>query len=257
MRDPEHHLFFTHRVTPKRLHLDREEYHHAVSVLRIRGHQPFQVTDGKGSIFTCRRLEEVDDGGYAAIVSHRWCTPSVPRISLLVGLPARAAFERVLELVVPLGVAQIVPVVCRACQEHWWKPKWDKLSLRFRKKMIEAMKQSLGGFLPELAKPVPLAEALDRRANCCLVAQQEGTPLLRAVREKEPEEVACVIGPPGGFSDEERHMLRERGAVPVALAPTRLRTELASVVACAALTQYSISLSRGATSSGAPPGLIQ
>lgn len=257
MRNTEHHLFFTDRATPKRLHLEREEYHHAVSVLRLRDGQPFQATDGKGTIYTCRRLEEADDGGYAGIVSRRACVPPVPRVSLLVGMPARPAFERMLELVVPLGVARVVPTVCRACQEHWWKPKWDKLSSRFRKKMIEAMKQSLGGFLPELEKPVHLEEALKTEEGCCLVAEQDGASLRQTINEKQPDRVACVIGPPGGFTNEEREMLRTHGAIPVKLAHARLRTELAAVTLCAVLSQYSLETPSRYASSGAPPRRIQ
>jgi 16S rRNA (uracil1498-N3)-methyltransferase len=43
--------------------------------------------------------------------------------------------------------------------------------------------------------------------------------------------VALVIGPEGGFSDDEVELATSRGAVPVGLGPRILRTETAAVVA--------------------------
>ena len=44
--------------------------------------------------------------------------------------------------------------------------------------------------------------------------------------------VIVLIGPEGGFSDDEVRLAMEHGFIPVSLGDARLRTETAAIVAC-------------------------
>jgi len=55
---------------------------------------------------------------------------------------------------------------------------------------------------------------------------------LRGIERPEPA-VALLIGPEGGFTDEEVAAARAGGARAIGLGPRILRTETAAVVACA------------------------
>jgi len=49
----------------------------------------------------------------------------------------------------------------------------------------------------------------------------------------ESGKVALLIGPEGGFTDDELQLARAKGATPISLGPRILRTETAAVVASA------------------------
>ena len=50
---------------------------------------------------------------------------------------------------------------------------------------------------------------------------------------RSPASVAVMIGPEGGFTEEEVAWARDNGVVPISLGPRILRTETAAIVACA------------------------
>jgi 16S rRNA (uracil1498-N3)-methyltransferase len=56
--------------------------------------------------------------------------------------------------------------------------------------------------------------------------------VLQGIGRQDPS-IALLIGPEGGFTDEEVALAREKGAIPVGLGPRILRTETAAVVASA------------------------
>jgi 16S rRNA (uracil1498-N3)-methyltransferase len=51
--------------------------------------------------------------------------------------------------------------------------------------------------------------------------------------EEQPASVSLIIGPEGGFAEEEVGLARRAGCVPVSLGPRILRSETAGIVAAA------------------------
>ena len=156
MRDYRHFLFFTERIDPDRLYLDPAETRHAVAVLRRAKGDPFLATDGHGTIYECR-VESVVKKQLAGLIIGRTEAPRHScSLHMLIGLPERAAFERLITDLTALGVERITPLVCRHCQGGWWERDADgeRLSERFRSKMVVALKQSLYPYLPRLDPPL-------------------------------------------------------------------------------------------------------
>jgi RsmE family RNA methyltransferase len=108
--------------------------------------------------------------------------------------------------------------------------------------MVSGSKQSLGAWLPELTAPTEFDEALDTVRSFspkhCIVADADGMSP-RSARDglAAPMDTACFIGPPGGFSQNEKDGLKSSGFVFMKIAHTRLRTELAAVILCAQVLQ--------------------
>lgn len=110
---------------------------------------------------------------------------------------------------------------------------------RWKGIVTEAAEQSGRGRIPQLERPVKFADALaglsafDRR----LIASPQATgPTLRGLLQggrTAPVGIALLIGPEGGFSDEEVAAACEKGAVAMSLGKRILRTETAAVVASA------------------------
>jgi len=249
MSDYRHFLFFTGHIESDRLYLDAAETRHAVAVLRRGQGDPFLATDGQGTVFECRVESIVKKQITGLIMDRREVPRHACRLHLLAGVPERAAFETLITGLTALGVERITPLVCRHCQDGWWErdAEGERLSERFRKKMIVAMKQSLYPYLPRLDLPLLFESAGPMISGIAMAADPEGVPVaevLNAHAQTVAGIFSCLVGPPGGFAPEEHAALKSLGAAMVRLAPTRLTTELAAVVLCSQVI--------GARQTGAP-----
>lgn len=234
MRDYNHFLFYSCQITESSIILDHTETTHAVKVLRLKHNQPFNVTDGCGQIFTCT-LDQVRDGqAYGNIVHRKSLQRIKTRIHLNIGIPDREALETVASDCTAMGVERITPVICDFSQDQWWNKLWPKHHQRLQNKMISAMKQSLYPFLPALDNPLTLEKALEKCSGKKITADPEGENFCTMINTVDFP-VSCFIGPPGGFSEKEISLLKAQDSAMVKIAPTRLRTELASIVLCAQL----------------------
>ena len=106
--------------------------------------------------------------------------------------------------------------------------------------VIEAAEQCGILGIPDVAEPVKLADLLarwphERRIIYCDEgdAGQNPLPLLTQVKEKH---LALLVGPEGGFSEEERALLRSLDFVTaIPLGPRILRADTAAVAAMAVI----------------------
>jgi 16S rRNA (uracil1498-N3)-methyltransferase len=231
--DSSHFLFFSQCIENGVVFLDKDECRHVFSTLRLESEQTIQVTDGCGKLYECRLAQREKDGARFHIERSSHRERQTPEVRVCVGLCDKEEFCELAQDLAALGAASIVPVVCDYCQTPWWR-MWDKHEVRLRSKMIAGVKQSQNVWLPTLAKPIPLSEALAAAQGCpLLVADQNGLPLISAAEAMRGATFAsCFIGPPGGFSPEESAQISSVKAHHVALSDNRLRTELAAVLLC-------------------------
>ncbi len=227
----DHFLFYSRQIDKNKVLLDKYEKHHAVSVLRAAPGDEICVTDGSGSIYGCTVDSVAKDKMSCLIKQQDKTVRTSPCITAAVGLPERAAFEEILQSLTALGVRTIVPLITDHCRKPWWE-KWQKCINRFDDKMVVAMKQCLYPYLPDLKSPVLFRDFIaGAAASKLLVADQYGVSIKDSLL-KTSESIHCLIGPPGGFAEQENEVLQNRGIVKVKLASNRLRTELAAVVFC-------------------------
>lgn len=234
----EHSLFFVSSAEKKTAIFSEDERHHALSVLRKDPSCCIHATDGKGNLYTCLLQEGAAE---AEVTEVRMQDAPTPRVHAFIGIPERDAFEETVTNLAALGIAKITPMICLHCQKKWWLT-WENHRERCQKKMIAGIKQSLGAWLPELTGPMEFSESLEMARSCnpkqCFVADPDGTVLRLAVDDlADSTNMTCFIGPPGGFSENEKNQLKNLGFVFVKIANTRLRTELASVILCAQVLQ--------------------
>jgi len=230
MRDTEHHLFYSRGIAEDTVMLDESETVHAVSVLRIKEGQRIQVTDGSGTVFECECTERLKKTISCKILGRQKIPKTNPRLTLLIGIPDKEPFETVLEHATALSVSRIIPLVMDHCRKPWWE-SWDKMLPRFTSKMIVSMKQCLYPYIPQLDKPARLSEIIDSCSKPLIAADQHGEVLRHDILASQTQ-ICCLVGPPGGFSEEEKKLLELHKALTVKIAPHRLRTELAAAVLC-------------------------
>jgi len=153
---------------------------------------------------------------------------AVPDLWLLAAPIKKGRIDWVAEKACELGIARWRPVITQ-------RTIVDRLNLdRLRAHMIEAAEQCERTALPILDEPVKLAAMLrDWPADRALIFADEegGVPMAQAVR---PGPAAILIGPEGGFTDDERAAIRAMPqAVGVSLGPRILRADTAMAASVA------------------------
>lgn len=136
----------------------------------------------------------------------------------------------IVEKAVELGVSRVMPVTTRFTQSERWRQ--DKQLAH----AIEAAEQCGATAVPDVAEVQPLARLLaDWPADRVLIWADEalagsGRTLQGVIPAGTPS--AILVGPEGGFSDEEKASLRALPFVrPISLGPRILRAETAAVAA--------------------------
>jgi 16S rRNA (uracil1498-N3)-methyltransferase len=107
-------------------------------------------------------------------------------------------------------------------------PRPKKLE-RFRKAAIESAKQCGRAYLMAIDETADFSEVIGRKDVTKLI----GDPAGEAIRAPSDEDVLIVIGPEGGFTDNERAQALQAGCRPWAFAPHILRIETAAAAAAA------------------------
>jgi 16S rRNA (uracil1498-N3)-methyltransferase len=127
------------------------------------------------------------------------------------------------------------------------KGNFGKKVDRWQKVSAEAVKQCRRGIIPEVSEPVNSKEMMEmmKQYDMILFPYENETgrtikDALRGLRNK-PASIAMVIGPEGGFSDDEAELLKTIGADCVSLGKTILRTETAGMAALA-MVMYELEL---------------
>ncbi len=150
-------------------------------------------------------------------------------------------FDTVLQKSTELGVAEIVPVICSRCTVKLTPSEYGKKVERWQRIAYEAAKQCGRAVIPKVQNPIPFMEAVKLAAESDLPLfcyEGEGTKPLPAICKDvaEPKTVSVLIGPEGGYSDEEAEFARENGLNMTGLGRRILRTETAApfVLSCMA-----------------------
>lgn len=213
--------------------LPDEEAHHALRVLRHRQGDEVIVVDGVGGWHRLR-LEQVDRHTVQGRILETRYEVGEPSYRLTIGLALlkqTARFEMFLEKAVELGVYAIVPLItARTERAHL---RLD----RARRLLIAAMKQCGRSRLPALHAPRSFTDILNASESLRLLChEQPGRPRqrLHALLQSAIDEALVLIGPEGGFTEQEVQQAEAAGFQLVSLGARRLRAETAALVAASA-----------------------
>ena len=143
-----------------------------------------------------------------------------------------------------LGISSITPVITERVivkNEGEFKKvdRWQRIAL-------EASKQSKRTLIPSINTPISFEIMMSEINDMDLIVvpyeNAEGYGIKKMMDNLNAEsivDIAIVIGPEGGFEEEEISKLKDIGAHIVTLGPRILRTESAGFV-CTAILQYEL-----------------
>lgn len=208
-------------------------HRHAIQVLRLKRGDQIRLFDGQG--FECEAdLIEVSKRDSQVQVGKRIDigNESPLTITLLQGVSRGERMDYALQKAVELGVTRVIPVVTERCNVQLSNGRADKRLSHWQGVIVSACEQSGRSFVPELTNVMLLDDALlTCDAQCKLVLE----PLARAgfTSVEKQDDLALLIGPEGGFSEQEIAQANKADFQSVRFGPRILRTETATVAALA------------------------
>jgi 16S rRNA (uracil1498-N3)-methyltransferase len=210
---------------------DKDESRHISKVLRKKAGDKLFLTNGKGDWFEGEIIDDNPKKTQVKLIFHKKNKKREFQIHVAIA-PTKnnTRYEWFLEKATEMGIDEITPVVCRFSE-------LKKVNIgRFQKVIIAAMKQSLQTYLPVIHNEINFKEFI----NQSFVGYQKyiaycQTDLSLTKQIDKSQNVSILIGPEGGFSDEEIQQAVKSGFKPVKLSANRLRTETAGLVSVSAV----------------------
>lgn len=225
--------------------LDRAQSNYLLNVLRCKAGSEVLLFNGRDGEWHAR-LSSSGKKAAAEVGTQAREQPAPSDLHFLFAPLKHARLDYLVQKAVEMGASRLQPVVTRHTQVA-------RVNVaRMQANVIEAAQQCGVLTLAEVEEPIAFQRMLkaigpgrllvfcDERADvqdpvaALLKARPQASALLPAEAARAGPSLAVLIGPEGGFSEEERQTLIERpGTVRLALGPNILRADTAAVAAMA------------------------
>ena len=212
--------------------LDRDQSNYLGNVLRLAAGESVLVFNGRDGEWQAAISGRKRPDNLTLILQTR-PQDQLPDIAYVFAPLKHARLDYVVQKAVEMGAAVLQPVVTRHTQVSRVNTE------RMRANVIEAAEQCGILSLAEVAEPVPLERYLGQRAAgrllvFCDEAADVGDPLAALKGGAGSNGIDVLIGPEGGFAEEERALLlKQPNILRLALGPRILRADTAGVAALA------------------------
>ena len=207
------------------LTIDGDEAEHAIKSRRLRAGDLVSVTDGRGILVTAR-IENARKTSIDLAVVERTQAPRItPALHVRSATPKGQRLDKMIDQLSQIGVASWAPLETNLGVVDPGDRKLDRLN----RIAIEAAKQCRRSWLLEIGASAPINQAV-RTTKAIVIADTTGEPY----RASGASEITLLVGPEGGFTEDEIAAARTQGgpgAVVASFGPLAMRIETAAVVA--------------------------
>ncbi len=216
--------------------IEQRAGHYLARVLKLRAGDSLVLFNGDGFDYAAELLAIKRDEVSVRVNARLPAAAESPlSLTLVQAVGKGDRMDYSLQKATELGVTRVQPVFSARTEVRLTGPRLEKRMAHWRGVLVAACEQSGRATLPELAPALGLEEwlalpssevrfVLDPRAEHDLAAAEE--PAAGA---------AVVIGPEGGFTEQEMQQLALAGVRAVRLGPRVLRTETAGPAAITVL----------------------
>ncbi|ADY94473.1 16S rRNA (uracil(1498)-N(3))-methyltransferase [Neisseria meningitidis] len=208
-----------------------------LNVLRVRPNENITLFDGKGKAHAAQ-LTVLEKRRAEAEILHEDTTDneSPLNITLIQSISSGDRMDFTLQKSVELGVTAIQPVISERCIVRLDGERAAKRLARWQEIVISACEQSGRNTVPPVLPIIGYREALDKMPS-------ESTKLIMSINRarkladiRQPSgAIVFMVGPEGGWTEQEEQQAFEAGFQAVTLGKRILRTETAPLAALAAM----------------------
>lgn len=201
--------------------------HQVRNVFRLGAGDKVVLFDGSGFDFDSEIISTSKSNLELKITNSKKVFVPEKRLTLFMSVIKKENFELVCEKACELGISKIVPVVTeRTLMKNLNRERIEKI-------LIEASEQCGRGDVPELGEITNLELVITNSKEQLFVADIGGNLIRNS--EFVVHNCSLLIGPEGGWSEEEREMFKVKKINTISLGETVLRAETAAIVGVAFL----------------------
>lgn len=234
------HRFHVTDIDAKSVELDNQQSEHARRVLRLGIGQNVEVFDGWGNVATgivshTGRIVTID----IEEVTHY--NPRLPTVDIAVAIPKGNRAENLIEKLVELDANSIIPLITHRSVVEAGSGKFK----RFDRIALEASKQCHRHWMLQIYDNTDFADVIEASDHDLkLIADtpdqnSDQTILGYPEQAKSAQKILVLVGPEGGWINEERTAAKNAGFLPWCIGPNVMRIETAAIAATAILKQNS------------------
>jgi len=213
--------------------LDPQQANYLVNVLRLSEGAPVLLFNGRDGEYSSALAAVARRGASLVVGSQTRPQESPPDVDYLFAPLKHARLDYMAQKAVEMGARRLMPLITRRTQAA-------RVNLeRLRANAIEACEQCGVIWAPEVAAPETLEKMLrgwpaDRLIVFCDEEAPQASPLDALGEAGADAGVGLLVGPEGGFDDEERAaILAAPRVLRLSLGPRILRADTAAVAALA------------------------
>ncbi|CAN5253561.1 16S rRNA (uracil(1498)-N(3))-methyltransferase [soil metagenome] len=215
-----------------------EDLAHHVQVLRLGTGDLITLFNGEGGEYTASivALEKKRVSVELKTFSDR--EAELPyAITLAQALPESSKMDWIIEKAVELGALTIQPLASRRCVVKLSPERAAKRQTHWQAIIVAASEQSGRNRLAHLAAPSEFKDWVGQQDlhRRILLSPRGDQSLSDWARHHPPQAVSLVIGPEGGFTEDEESLALAKGLIALSMGPRVLRTETAGLAAISAL----------------------
>ena len=232
-------------VQDGRIIITGSDAHHIRNVLRMKPGDTLKVSAEDSTVYTCV-IEKTGEVIETRIADLARAAEELPcRITLFQCLPKKDKMEFIIQKAVELGVHEIVPVISERTIVRLDAKKKAARTERWNAVAKSAAEQSGRCIIPAVREPVSFVDALRLSENCGIkIMPYENAKGMEQTRRvmgmlRTAGSACVIIGPEGGFSNEEVKAAGDSGFEMITLGKRILRTETAGMTALS-IIMYSI-----------------
>jgi 16S rRNA (uracil1498-N3)-methyltransferase len=225
------------------LYLEGREHRHLSKVVRLQPQDEIWLFDEEGAKYRAR-IEHIGRQKTRLSLIEK-LEPSQRRLKMTLAQALLKAkpMDWVIQKATELGVFSIVPVLTSRCVVKL-EDRIAKKVERWNQIALEASKQCRSGLIPNILAPQPLDNLIRelQATRRLFLSENKGRPLKEVVRlsqdSQTPSDVVILIGPEGGWTNEEEVKVLRFGYEAVSLGKNILRAETASLAAVAIIAHF-------------------
>lgn len=215
--------------------LSKEATGHLIRVLRLQVGDEFIVFNGKAGEFRATIIEVNKNTASVKVGELDTVNRESPlQITLAQAVLRQDKMDYLIQKAVELGVTRFIPLLTAHSTRKLVPERWQKRSLHWQGVMLAACEQSGRTRLPKLENPMTFDEATALiKADQRIILQPGAKQTIHSL--SACQSVALLVGPEGGWSDNELKCARITAYRDVHLGPRVLRAETAGLAAISIL----------------------
>lgn len=233
-----HFFVLPENIISNQVTIDEEQSKHIEKVLRLKPGEQIQVFDGLGRECIVVLTGKENNRLVGDVISEERALPPKLQLTLVQGIAKGDKMDTIIQKAVEVGCTSIIPVTTCYTVVRLQNDRAEQKLARWQTIAREACKQCRRSLIPDIMPAIDFKQLFGHlEGNSIMLYENEDHTSLRMVLQQikntmpEVRNINLLVGPEGGFCDDEVKFARQHGAEVAGLGQYILRTETAGLVA--------------------------